>query len=91
MAKDSKTPFSNYKSAALPTELCRRSRIRKPFLASSSRVRRDRRTHALLNGTSAELFHARAGFGQFRTQKLRNSVRICETHIGLTSYCADLS
>jgi hypothetical protein len=23
MAKDSKTPFSNYKSAALPAELCR--------------------------------------------------------------------
>ena len=31
MAKDSKTPFSNYKSAALPTQLCRRPRMRKPF------------------------------------------------------------
>ena len=31
MANDSKTPFSNYKSAALPAELCRRFHTKAVF------------------------------------------------------------
>src|SRR5215831_16629280 len=36
---DSNRRPADYKSAALPTELCRRFPIRKPLLANSSRVR----------------------------------------------------
>src|ERR1700730_1690819 len=40
MANDSKTPFLDYKSAALPTELCRRNRAR--TLAHPSPKNKDR-------------------------------------------------